>query len=207
MKLILTEQMQACVKSALNSSEFPKEQVEEAENIVNVELCGTKEYPISVDLLKQLPKLAENVYLHELMKGSGVYIEPKPVKPKNPEFEAYLEKLREQQKEKEYNEMVASAITSKDQKFNLGIQPDEIKEIKTHIVSIFNIGFSMVAVFAAAYKASQTMIDDYGWQILIGLSGAAIIGIVEGLLYAKYAFESTTGDKRKKKAKHKITTL
>lgn len=59
--------------------------------------------------------------------------------------------------------MVASAITSKDQKFNLGIQPDEIKEIKTHIVSIFNIGFSMVAVFAAAYKASQTMIDDYGW--------------------------------------------
>lgn len=58
MKLILTEQMQACVKSALNSNEFPKEQVEEAETIVNVELCGTKEYPISVDLLKQLPKLA-----------------------------------------------------------------------------------------------------------------------------------------------------
>lgn len=98
MKLILTEQMQACVKSALNSSEFPKEQVEEAETIVNVELCGTKEYSISVDLLKQLPKLGgkkcvlfgylkakdikENVYLHELMKGSGVYIEPKPVKPK-----------------------------------------------------------------------------------------------------------------------------
>lgn len=65
--------------------------------------------------------------------------------------------------------MVASAITSKDQKFNLGIQPDEIKEVKSHIVTIFNIGFSMAAVFAAVYKAAQTIVDDYGLVISFDL--------------------------------------
>lgn len=58
--------------------------------------------------------------------------------------------------------MVESAITSKDEKFNLGIQPDDIKEIKTHIISICNILFSMAAVFAACYKAAQSMVNDYG---------------------------------------------
>ncbi|CEG80817.1 hypothetical protein RMATCC62417_15098 [Rhizopus microsporus] len=171
-----------------------------------MELEDSKEHPISLDLLRQLPKLTD-VYLHELMKGSGVYIKPKPVKTKNPEFEAYMEKLRQEQKEREYAQMVESAITSKDEKFNLGIQPDDIKEIKTHIISICNILFSMAAVFAACYKAAQSMVNDYGLQILIGLSGAAVIGIVEGILYTKYAFDTTKVDKRKKKKKHRITTL
>jgi hypothetical protein len=58
--------------------------------------------------------------------------------------------------------MVAGVITSEDQKFNLGIKPDELKEIKSHIATIFNILFSMVAVYVAVYKASKTIVDDYG---------------------------------------------
>ncbi|CAO3681461.1 unnamed protein product [Rhizopus stolonifer] len=205
MKLILTKRMQECIKLTLKNNNTTNEYTKEAEEVAEYDMSETKKYPISLNLLK-FTCGKENKRIHELMKGSGVYIEPKPVKPKNPEFEAYLEKLRTQQKEREYNEMVASAITSKDQKFNLGIQPDEIKEVKSHIVTIFNIGFSMAAVFAAVYKAAQTIVDDYGLQILLGLSGAFIIGIVEGLLYTKYAFESTR-DKRKKKEKHRIATL
>ncbi|KAG1460847.1 hypothetical protein G6F56_005854 [Rhizopus delemar] len=168
MKLILTKRMQECIKLTLKNNNVTNEYTKEAEEVVEYDMSETKKYPISLNLLKFTCE-KENKRIHELMKGSGVYIEPKPVKPKNPEFEAYLEKLRTQQKEREYNEMVASAITSKDQKFNLGIQPDEIKEVKSHIVTIFNIGFSMAAVFAAVYKAAQTIVDDYGLVISFDL--------------------------------------
>lgn len=58
--------------------------------------------------------------------------------------------------------MVSGVITSEDQKFNLGIKPDELKEVKSHIATIFNILFSMVAVYVAVYKVSQSMFNDLG---------------------------------------------
>lgn len=73
-----------------------------------------------------------------------------------------MNKLRLEQQERDYNNMVSSVITSEDQKFNLGIKPDELKEVKSHVATIFNILFSMVAVYVAVYKASKTMVDDIG---------------------------------------------
>jgi hypothetical protein len=58
--------------------------------------------------------------------------------------------------------MVSNVITSEDQKFNLGIKPDELKEVKSHIATIFNILFSMVAVYIAVYKVSQSIFSDFG---------------------------------------------
>jgi hypothetical protein len=58
--------------------------------------------------------------------------------------------------------MISDVITSEDQKFNLGIKPDELREIRSHIATIFNILFSMVAVYVAVYKASKTIVNDYG---------------------------------------------
>lgn len=73
-----------------------------------------------------------------------------------------MEKLRHQQQERDYKRMISSVITSEDQKFNLGIKPDELKEVKSHIATIFNILFSMVAVYVAVYKASKTIMTDVG---------------------------------------------
>lgn len=73
-----------------------------------------------------------------------------------------MEKLRSEQQERDYKRMVSSVITSEDQKFNLGIKPDELKEAKSHIATIFNILFSMIAVYTAVFKASKTIVDDIG---------------------------------------------
>lgn len=73
-----------------------------------------------------------------------------------------MEKLRHQQQERDYKRMISSVITSEDQKFNLGIKPDELKEVKSHIATIFNILFSMVAVYVAVFKASKTIMTDVG---------------------------------------------
>lgn len=73
-----------------------------------------------------------------------------------------MNKLRAEQQEREYNNMVSSVVTSEDQKFNLGIKPDELREVKSHIATIFNILFSMVAVYIAVYKAAKTIVSDIG---------------------------------------------
>lgn len=73
-----------------------------------------------------------------------------------------MDKLRAQQQERDYKRMISTVLTSEDQKFNLGIKPDELKEAKSHIATIFNILFSMVAVYVAVYKAAQTIVTDIG---------------------------------------------
>ncbi|KAI8978119.1 endoplasmic reticulum-based factor for assembly of V-ATPase-domain-containing protein [Pilobolus umbonatus] len=183
MKLTLTRSMQ----DLMTKGGFPDKYIEEIEEIQQVDLEKTPHYPVSYELVIEAAKI-NSVYLHELMKNSQVYIPPKEVKPKNPEFEAFMNKLREEQEKKRYNEMVSSVLTSDEQKFNLGISHDEIKEIKHHVVTIFNIGFSMVAVFLAVYKASQTITHDYGMQLLMSLGGALFICIVEVILYLRYSF-------------------
>ncbi|KAI7901386.1 endoplasmic reticulum-based factor for assembly of V-ATPase-domain-containing protein [Cokeromyces recurvatus] len=116
-----------------------------------------------------------------------------------------MEKLRAEQQEREYKEMVANVVSSDDQRFNLGIKPNELKEINSHIATIFNILFSMIAVYAAVYKVSKSIVNDFGLQVLFGLGGAFIIGIVEVILYVKYV--STATFKKKKTKKEKMTSI
>lgn len=80
--------------------------------------------------------------------------------------------------------MVSSVVTSEDQKFNLGIKPDEFKEIKSHIATIFNILFSMIAVYVAVYKASKTIVNDYGLVNHKTSNGICCINAL--LIYSKY---------------------
>ncbi|KAG2209153.1 hypothetical protein INT47_005445 [Mucor saturninus] len=200
MKLTLTKDMQASVELALKEANFSEKHKEEAEMIASA--CD-ESVPITVELIQYVSKQL-NQSFHELLKGTAIYIEPKEIKPKNPEFEAYMAKLRAEQQERDYKRMVSSVITSEDQKFNLGIKPDELKEAKSHIATIFNILFSMIAVYTAVFKASKTIMDDLGLQVLMGLGGAIMIGTVEGILYAKYAYVATLEKKSKSK---RIATL
>ncbi|GAA5803250.1 hypothetical protein HPULCUR_008727 [Helicostylum pulchrum] len=204
MQLNLTKSMQDSVELAVKQPSFLQIHKEEAEMITLLELDENKQHSISVELIHHVSNCLDGVFFHELIKGTGVYIEPKEVKPKNPEFEAYMEKLRHQQQERDYKRMISSVITSEDQKFNLGIKPDELKEVKSHIATIFNILFSMVAVYVAVYKASKTIMTDVGLQVLMGLTGAFFIGTVEIILYAKYAYVATAP---KKSSSKKIATL
>ena len=58
--------------------------------------------------------------------------------------------------------MVSSVVTSESEKYAFRIRPGELKQIQGHIVTIVNIGVSMVAVFTAIYMGSRTMTDELG---------------------------------------------
>ncbi|OBZ86318.1 hypothetical protein A0J61_05637 [Choanephora cucurbitarum] len=206
MKFRLTPLIQHHVKDALDHPDLSIVYREEAEKIKMVDLEETSLHPVSMDLVHHLADITD-IYFHELILGSGLYFEPKEETPQDPAFLAYMDKLRAEQKEREYKQMVSDVIHSEDQKFNLGIKPSEIKEVKSHIATIFNILFSMCAVYTAVYKASASITSDFGMQVLLSLGGALLIGVVEVLLYANYAYQSTTEKKKKTKRKHTLTTL
>ncbi|KAI9476586.1 MAG: endoplasmic reticulum-based factor for assembly of V-ATPase-domain-containing protein [Benjaminiella poitrasii] len=200
MDLQLTQSIQESIKSALKKTDFPIKYKEEAEKLRDLKLDSTEKHPVSVDLVEQVSKSLD-IHFHELIIGSGLYFPPKEIRKQDPKFVAYMEKLRAEQQEREYNNMVAAVVSSEDQKFNLGIKPNELKEINSHIATIFNILFSMIAVYVAVYKVSKSIVDDFGMQILFGLGGAFSIGVVEVFLYVKYA--STASSEKKKTSKKK----
>lgn len=76
--------------------------------------------------------------------------------------EALMEKFRVEQEEREYADMVHSVVTSENDKFVLGIRPDELRETKSHLAAIVNIMVSMGAVALAVYMAAKTMTEDVG---------------------------------------------
>lgn len=197
MDFILTESMQQTIQQALN--DLPTKYSEEAKQVIQANL--NPPYPVSYELLIEVSKKTD-VYLHELLKNSAVYIKPKEIKLKNPAFEAYMNQLREEEEKKKYNAMVGSVLSSDEQKFNMGISHNEIKEIKHHIATIFNIGFSMIAVFMAVYKVSHVITHDDGMQILLSLGGALFICVVEVILYLKYAYTIIP-----KKSSNKVSSL
>ncbi|KAI8139660.1 endoplasmic reticulum-based factor for assembly of V-ATPase-domain-containing protein [Fennellomyces sp. T-0311] len=207
MLLTLTKPMQDLLKSALEDPDFCPKFRDEAQ--IAVEASLDQKNGVSLGLLrescsylsKQQPALGQ-VWFHELVRGTSVYIEPKPEE--DPEIkaerEAALEKLRFEQSNREYADMVASVITSENQKYALGVKPGELKQIQGHIVTILNIGLSMAAVFTAIYMGSRTMTNELGVRILLSLAGAILIALVETALYLRYA-ERVLAPPKKTKSK------
>ncbi|CAO3598597.1 unnamed protein product [Absidia cylindrospora] len=151
--------------------------------------------------LNSKPRVKGLPSTHELVQGSGVYIEPKKPKLKDPAFEAYMDKLRAEQQEREYAAMISSAVRPENENY---FRSDDIKEAKSHLVTIANIGFSMAAVYVAVYMASRTMLDDIGLRVLLSLAGAFGIGIVETILYVKYTHLFVSKPKKATKKAKKL---
>ncbi|CEP18052.1 hypothetical protein [Parasitella parasitica] len=204
MDLRLTQSIKDSIKRALEQPNFFEKFKEEAEKISKLETIPDESYPVSTDLVEYVAKRL-GIHFHEMIIGSGLYFAPKEAVVQDPKFLAYLDKLRTEQQERNYNKMVSGVITSEDQKFNLGIKPDELKEVKSHIATIFNILFSMAAVYVAVYKVSQSIFSDLGLQVLAALAGSFFIGTVEVILYSKYAYTATS--QKKKSKNRKIATL
>lgn len=76
--------------------------------------------------------------------------------------EAFLDRLRQEQQNREYAAMVSSVVGSENERFAFGLQANEFKQVQGHIVTILNIGLSVAAVFTAVYMGSRTMTDDVG---------------------------------------------
>ncbi|KAK9475401.1 endoplasmic reticulum-based factor for assembly of V-ATPase-domain-containing protein [Dipodascopsis tothii] len=132
-------------------------------------------------LAVELQAVDEKFTLAALVRGTEVYVPPKPVKEKNPEYEAHMQRLRVQLAEKEYQAMIASAVPELSASF---LEPFDKKELKNQISVIINVLFSVASVAFAAWTWATSL--NTGARLLLALSSALVVLVAEVALYMGY---------------------
>jgi hypothetical protein len=138
-----------------------------------------------IHISKVLCEHGHNEYvLSELVKGTGVYFAPKPAPvAKSKQFLEQMERLRREQQEKEYQEMVGSSSWSPTDTSTPSFA-QESKELNEQISTIFNIIISVASVAAALWYWSP------GYSLpartLISVFGALVILVAEVVIYLRY---------------------
>ncbi|CAJ0754072.1 5059_t:CDS:2, partial [Entrophospora sp. SA101] len=214
--LVLTERIRTAIYQAIQSPEFDESARQRLRSYLKASAC------IPLDLIKEVSnflvsrdgKLGREIglssyWLHELLTGSGIYVQPRKEKVKSPELVAKLEKILAEQANKEYARMVGKVASSYDVETFKLLDTEEFQSIRGQLTAIINITFTVVAVFAAVYHVAQTITGDTGMRVLLALSGSVIVGIAETFLYMRYltGYDSPTNNNknsRKEKDRSKI---
>ncbi|XP_068722323.1 transmembrane protein 199-like isoform X2 [Montipora capricornis] len=117
-------------------------------------------------------------YLHELLAGSEIYVEPLRLPEKSAELIARLNKLKAEQEKAEYNRMVTNVDRKRNQRDELQLG-QEIRSGSKQLASITNFLLSIVATFAFGYVASQFAFPSEAMRVVIGILMAFIVAIAE----------------------------
>ncbi|KAG0228038.1 hypothetical protein BGW42_002456 [Actinomortierella wolfii] len=127
-----------------------------------------------------------NYWIHELLKGSGVYVPPPPPQKKNPELERILDEARAQIAAKEYDRMMDGITGASSDSGSLRDQMADLREFKSTLIAIANILYTGIAVFVAVYMLSKHVYEDIGMRFLLGFLGFILIVACESYLYYRH---------------------
>ncbi|CAG8658000.1 8177_t:CDS:2 [Acaulospora morrowiae] len=145
-------------------------------------------------------------WLHELLTGSGVYVDPRKEKIKSPELIARLETILAEQANKEYARMIGRVASSYDVETFKILDTEEFQSFRGQLTAIVNITFTVVAVFAAVYHVAQNITGDTGMRVLLALAGSTIIGIAETFLYMRYLAGFDKPEQKERKVPRRKST-
>ncbi|KAA8916520.1 hypothetical protein TRICI_001383 [Trichomonascus ciferrii] len=147
--------------------------------------------------------------LLSLMRGTEVYIPPKPQPPsKSKEYLEYMEKLRIDLQEREYQELLHNKPDSiKNDEYISFSQ--EAKIVKEQLSAILNILLSTVSVGWAFWYWSASSIPNLSLasRTLLSMLGAAIVLIAEVFIYSRYKSKVDTAKQVERKKREKKTVL
>jgi len=145
-------------------------------------------------------------WLHELLKGSDIYVEKRKDRVKNPQLMARLEQILEEQANKEYVRMISNVASSYDVETFKLLDTEEFSSIRGQLTAIINITFTMVAVFAAVYHVAQTITGDTGMRVLLALTGSVVVGVAETFLYMRYLTGYAKKEEKKERTPRRRAT-
>jgi len=211
--LVLTDRIRTAIYQAMQSPEFDESAKQRLKNYLKISPC------IPLDLIKEVSKFLvsrdgkigkevglSHYWLHELLTGSGVYMEPRKEKVKSPELIARLEKILAEQANKEYARMIGKVASSYDVETFKLLDTEEFQSVRGQLTAIINITFTVVAVFAAVYHVAQTITGDTGMRVLLAFTGSVIVGIAETFLYMRYLTGYDKDDTKERKPRRRSTT-
>lgn len=116
-------------------------------------------------------------YLNEWLEGSTLHLPAYEPPPRNPELEARIQRLKAEQANREYKEMVRSV--DKEQKLDTDSFGKEVKAMNSHILSFINFVVTVGGAFAFGYKATEYTFSG---------NNAFLAQMMTGLLFASVVF-------------------
>ncbi|KAJ2617214.1 hypothetical protein H4S08_000429 [Coemansia sp. RSA 1365] len=154
-----------------------------------------------------------NVWVHQLLCGSKIYVAQQPSPPRNPKLVARLERIKKQLEEQEYKRMTAGSTSLGSQSVGDTSTPftvvpgvragqamdavsirREMKDVNKSISAIVNIIFSVLGVGFAVGYASYTLTSNIGWRVLMALAAAIVTALAESWLFL---FAGSRGQKKR----------
>jgi hypothetical protein len=158
----------------IRKTDLMREALEMAKKETNDDVIDHKElYRISRSL--EDPKY----HYRHLLSKTGFYHPPKLKKPMTREYIEMMDRARNIVAEKEYREMTHGIDQSNDW------DPKEWKMIKNQITAVFNVLFSIGAVFTAVFYIGELIHVDVGLRVLVSLLGALVVAVAEGWFLTK----------------------
>lgn len=128
--------------------------------------------------------------LMTLMRGSEVYVPPKPEPtPKSSEYLEYMEKLRVNLQEREYQTLIHNKpIDDKADEEEYTSLSQEAKVVKEQLSAIVNIILSVVSVGWAIWYWTDSSIGNLSLasRTLLSIFGSLIVLIAEVFIYTRY---------------------
>ncbi|ELT98781.1 hypothetical protein CAPTEDRAFT_191829 [Capitella teleta] len=162
--VLLTEKIKRWIRTILLTANLPHDVREELVKYTSGRRStdDRKRRSIPFDLVKTVHKhLSEeqqDLYLHELLEGSEVYLHETESRTRDPELEARVQKLKDELAQREYEQMTK----------NVGFQqkrnPEEsigkqVRSLNKQLIHIFNFLLTVVGSFMFAYKATEYSLE------------------------------------------------
>ncbi|XP_065831319.1 transmembrane protein 199-like [Oscarella lobularis] len=132
------------------------------------------------DLKDFLSKHRQRVSVHEVLQDCDVCFEPVLAPPKNPELEARLAKLRAQEEQRKYDQMVRNVVSDKKGKDNPAAEfRQEVKKMRLHCAGMINYLITIVGAFFFGYFSARYAFSSFEEQILTGVVFGVVVLFVD----------------------------
>ncbi|CDR37042.1 CYFA0S01e06722g1_1 [Cyberlindnera fabianii] len=161
------------------------------------------------DILYLHKKHLPHIPLSKLLKGLDVYNPPKATPKYTPEFQKQLDKLRLQNEENEYQELVNRGKVKLDEDY---VSPaDMAREIRSQITTMVNIIISVLSVvYAIWYWTSNEAVFKLHYRVLLCLFFGILVLVAEVVVFNSYLRkmdEAKTTERKKREIKKVIESV
>ncbi|KAL8198932.1 UNVERIFIED_CONTAM: hypothetical protein K2H54_029968 [Gekko kuhli] len=131
-------------------------------------------------LHQALRDAGSQVYLHELLEGSEVFLPEVKRPPRNPELVARLETLKAKLANEEYKRMTRNVNSQELNRYGtLADLGRQVRSTKAVVITIFNFLVTVGATFACTYLGSQYIFTEMAPRVLSAVIMASVVGLAE----------------------------
>ncbi|XP_077167223.1 vacuolar ATPase assembly protein VMA12 [Paroedura picta] len=131
-------------------------------------------------LHQALRDAGSQVYLHELLEGSEIFLPEVKKPPRNPELVARLETIKAQLANEEYKRMTKNVNSQELNRYGtLADLGRQVRSSKTVVITVFNFLVTVGATFACTYLGSQYIFTEMAARVLSAVIVASVVGLAE----------------------------